>query len=65
MIIVASVSCIYGLGSPDDYRKMILELSDTRPTTAPAARLQRAATTDGYDCLIGEKIWDTMWEGLN
>lgn len=46
-------------------RKMILELSDTRPTAAPGARLQRAATTEGYDCLIGEKIWDTMWEGLN
>ena len=25
VIIVASVSCIYGLGSPDDYRRMIVE----------------------------------------
>jgi excinuclease ABC subunit B len=25
VIIVASVSCIYGLGSPDDYRKMVVE----------------------------------------
>ena len=24
MIIVASVSCIYGLGSPEDYKKMVL-----------------------------------------
>ncbi|MFH1146164.1 MAG: excinuclease ABC subunit UvrB [Pseudomonadota bacterium] len=28
VIIVASVSCIYGLGSPDEYRSMHLELSD-------------------------------------
>src|SRR5476651_2075520 len=27
VIVVASVSCIYGLGSPDDYRKMLLSLS--------------------------------------
>ena len=27
MIVVASVSCIYGLGSPDDYRKMMVRLS--------------------------------------
>ena len=26
VIIVASVSCIYGLGSPDDYRSMLIEL---------------------------------------
>ena len=26
MIIVASVSCIYGLGSPDDYRAMVVAL---------------------------------------
>jgi hypothetical protein len=26
VIIVASVSCIYGLGSPEDYRSMLLEL---------------------------------------
>ncbi len=26
MIVVASVSCIYGLGSPDDYRKMMVRL---------------------------------------
>ena len=26
VIIVASVSCIYGLGSPDDYRQMVVEL---------------------------------------
>lgn len=27
VIIVASVSCIYGLGSPDDYRKMVVGLT--------------------------------------
>jgi len=27
VIIVASVSCIYGLGSPKDYREMVLEIS--------------------------------------
>ncbi len=27
VIIVASVSCIYGLGSPDSYRKMLLQLA--------------------------------------
>src|SRR3954470_10947175 len=26
VIVVASVSCIYGLGSPDDYRKMMVRL---------------------------------------
>ncbi len=27
VLVVASVSCIYGLGSPDDYRRMLLSLS--------------------------------------
>jgi len=27
VIVVASVSCIYGLGSPEDYRKMMVQLS--------------------------------------
>ena len=26
MIVVASVSCIYGLGSPDEYRDLVLSL---------------------------------------
>ena len=26
MVVVATVSCIYGLGSPDDYRDMRVEL---------------------------------------
>jgi len=26
VIVVASVSCIYGLGSPDEYRKQIVQL---------------------------------------
>ena len=28
MIIVASVSCIYGLGSPEDYRDLMLSLRE-------------------------------------
>jgi excinuclease ABC subunit B len=31
VIIVASVSCIYGLGSPEDYRSMMVDLSTSRP----------------------------------
>jgi excinuclease ABC subunit B len=31
VIIVASVSCIYGLGSPEDYRSMMVGLSTSRP----------------------------------
>ena len=30
VIVVASVSCIYGLGSPDDYRKMMVRLQRRR-----------------------------------
>ena len=36
VIIVASVSCIYGLGSPEDYREMLVDL-------APGAELSREA----------------------
>jgi excinuclease ABC subunit B len=28
VVVVASVSCIYGLGSPDDYRAMVIRLAD-------------------------------------
>lgn len=50
-------------------RKMILELSwrppaPTPPAQAPHARFQYAAA-DGYDCLVGEKIWDMMWGDMN
>src|SRR3954447_26244026 len=41
VIVVASVSCIYGLGSPDDYRKMMvrLRLGDTIDRDAMLAKL--------------------------
>ena len=31
VLVVASVSCIYGLGSPEDYRKMMVRLQVGRP----------------------------------
>ncbi len=33
VLVVASVSCIYGLGSPEDYREMLLSLSVGQPLT--------------------------------
>jgi excinuclease ABC subunit B len=33
VIVVASVSCIYGLGSPDDYRAMVVRLASGLPLT--------------------------------
>jgi excinuclease ABC subunit B len=33
VIVVASVSCIYGLGSPDDYRAMVVRLATGRSVT--------------------------------
>ncbi|MBS0658712.1 MAG: excinuclease ABC subunit UvrB [Verrucomicrobia bacterium] len=33
VLVVASVSCIYGLGSPDDYRAMLLSLSQGQQLT--------------------------------
>ena len=36
VIIVASVSCIYGLGSPEDYRDMMLSLRQGRRSTGIA-----------------------------
>ncbi|MFA4873403.1 MAG: excinuclease ABC subunit UvrB [Patescibacteria group bacterium] len=35
VIIVASVSCIYGLGSPEEYQFMSLELKTSRPSGIP------------------------------
>ncbi len=36
MIVVASVSCIYGLGSPDDYRAMVIRLASGMQLTREA-----------------------------
>ncbi len=33
VIIVASVSCIYGLGSPEEYKKVNLKITEGEPTT--------------------------------
>jgi excinuclease ABC subunit B len=33
VVVVASVSCIYGLGSPDDYRSMVVRLAAGSPVT--------------------------------
>ena len=32
VVVVASVSCIYGLGSPDDYKAMVIRLASGMPT---------------------------------
>ena len=36
VVVVASVSCIYGLGSPDDYRAMVIRLTAGMPLTRDA-----------------------------
>ena len=36
VVVVASVSCIYGLGSPDDYRAMVVRLTAGLPLTRDA-----------------------------
>jgi excinuclease ABC subunit B len=36
VIVVASVSCIYGLGSPDDYRAMVVRLASGMPLSRDA-----------------------------
>jgi excinuclease ABC subunit B len=36
VVVVASVSCIYGLGSPDDYRAMVVRLASRMPLTRDA-----------------------------
>src|SRR5262249_9505694 len=47
VIIVASVSCIYGLGSPSDYRRMMIDL-------------QKGATVDRDSLLL--KLVDIQYE---
>lgn len=39
VVVVASVSCIYGLGSPEDYRDLVLSLR--KGTTVPRQRILR------------------------
>ena len=41
VIVVASVSCIYGLGSPEEYREQLLDLQRRRGATTSAAILRR------------------------
>ncbi len=36
VVVVASVSCIYGLGSPDDYRAMVIRLASGMPLSRDA-----------------------------
>jgi len=36
VVVVASVSCIYGLGSPDDYRAMVVRLASGMPLSRDA-----------------------------
>ncbi len=36
VVVVASVSCIYGLGSPDDYRSMVIRLATRMPLSRDA-----------------------------
>ena len=48
VIVVASVSCIYGLGSPEDYRKMMVRAPgrrDDRPRRDAAASWSTSSTT--------------------
>ena len=48
MIVVASVSCIYGLGSPDDYRAMMVGLrrgQTDRPRRTAAASWSTCSTS--------------------
>jgi excinuclease ABC subunit B len=43
VIVVASVSCIYGLGSPDDYRAMVVRLATGMPLSRDALLEQLVA----------------------
>ncbi len=55
VIIVASVSCIYNLGSPEDYKKMSLNLSEGQKITAGAlaAALKRLQYTQDIELKRG------------
>lgn len=48
-------------------RKLVLEIAGAPPVSPRLWRAQhRGATQDGYDCLIGEKIWERnrrYWDG--
>ena len=47
VIVVASVSCIFGLGSPDEYRNFIVDLK--KDTTFPRGNLIRRLVDMQYD----------------
>jgi excinuclease ABC subunit B len=47
VVVVASVSCIYGLGSPDDYRAMVVRLASG--TTLPRDRLLERLVSIHYE----------------
>ena len=44
MIVVSSVSCIYGLGEPDDFQKMMINL--TTGAELPREELMRRLVDD-------------------
>ena len=58
VIVVASVSCIYGLGSPDDYRAMVVRLA-----AGQAARPRRAARAAGRRSSTSGATWPSSGAG--
>ena len=56
VIIVASVSCIYGLGSPDDYSGMVLSLrpGNTLDRKVPALLVERHYERNDIDFVRGK-----------
>ena len=74
VIVVASVSCIYGLGSPEDYRKMMVRLqlgdidrprrdaaasSSTSSTSATTSRSSAASSASAATCV---ELWPAYEE---
>ena len=47
VIVVSSVSCIYGLGEPDDFQKMMINL--TTGAELPREELMRRLVDDRYE----------------
>ncbi len=65
VIIVASVSCIYGLGSPEDYRKMYIEIevggeADRDAIIEELVSIQYERTKDTIDRAKFRVMGDTM-----
>ena len=54
VLVVASVSCIYGLGSPDDYRKMMvrLQLGDLIDRDRDCSSSSSISSTSGTTCRL-------------